>query len=159
MTACFLDLLRQAAELVEKAYPGSKLYEADGNSSAGNASQASQSRYLAVRISRVIAAGPPDVSISGRTKTASSVPVLQNQTVLGDHVISLPVAMGLDRAIELKDGAGEAARFNLVLLRWPLSSGNTEPLYIFRNAATGKFVFVGTQTGRLPLNPLTRGSG
>jgi hypothetical protein len=78
---------------------------------------------------------------------------------LGDHVIvppHWPIRMALTEAIQLKNNAGNTLPFQSVNLRWPLSPGNDEPLYIFRDTS-GKLVFVGVESSRVTQLSFVRG--
>jgi hypothetical protein len=142
----FLNLLDQAAGIVEQAFPGSKFYEADGQATSGVASDGS-----AIDGWRFVFLGPlqQNRTTSVMLEYAAGTfgpPTLQSEPFLGDQVIELPLKLGLARAIQLKNNAGFTAPFATVTLRWPLTPESTEPAYIFGSPGT-PFVFVGTVTG------------
>jgi hypothetical protein len=143
----FLDILNQAAYLVQQAFPGSQFYEADGTPSAGSATD-----DAGMDIWRFVFLGPLQ---PGRMTTVFlnyrqgvfDRPLLSSDPFLGDFVIHLPIQMGLAKAIDLKNQAGDPGAFKTVTLRQPLNAGSTEPDYIFGPSAGGGYIFVGTQSG------------
>jgi hypothetical protein len=145
----FLDLLKQAADWVENAYPGSKFYEADGRPSSGvTAGEAGVDTWRFVFLGPVIQGRTTSVFLE-YLGTSFGQPVLKTEPFLGDHVSTLPhwpIWMSLAKAIELRRKAGFASPFKTVTLRWPLSPENKEPFYIF-GESDGSFVFVGTESG------------
>ncbi len=137
----FLQLLAQAVSIVKKDIPSAKFCEADGTPSKGTAHQESDVDTWLFRFMV-----PPTKSASIEYEHGSfQLPVLTFQPILGDRIIPLPVKMGLKEAIKRKDAAGYKSPFKYVLLRWPLTPDNDEPLYIFRESA--RYVFVGVNTG------------
>jgi hypothetical protein len=146
----FLALLNQAATIAKKAYPNSKFCAADGRASHGIASQEKE-----VDTWRFQFLEPPPFTLTRSVlleylANGFGSPVLKNEPILGCEVIELPIAMELGSAIELKNKAGHSAPFKAVGLRWPLSPGNVEPLYIFTEATTtGRLILVGTKSGQV----------
>lgn len=139
----FLHLLAEAVELVTKKIPSARFCEADGTSSKGPAeNEADVDTWLF----RFIVPPTKSASITYQ-KGAFSSPVESSETILGDHIIPLPVKRGLQNAIDLKNKAGHKGKFPFVLLRWPLHPDAVEPFYIFPAPAGGKYIFVGVNSG------------
>src|SRR5262249_51484571 len=119
----FLALLTQAAEIIEQNYPDSMFYEADGIPSGGAAQQEPD-----VDPWRFVFLGPPQndrtTSVILNFQAGQFGPAILHDPILGDRVIDLPIEMGLERAIEIKNGADHSGPFDAVTFRWPLSPGN-----------------------------------
>ncbi len=144
----FLAMLAEADKIVQAKYPGSKLYEADGKP-AGTATQPAD-----VTKWRFVFDHPVPHSIghtvflennNGQFGTPADV----SQPWLGDVIIPLPIQLGLDEAIRLKDHAGFTDPFSAVVLRWPLYPGVNEPSYIFSEPSRRLHVFVGVYSKRV----------
>ena len=135
----FLEILNDAIAIVTQAYPGSRIYEADGTSSTGTCSKESD-----IDVWSFLFLGP----IQGTTVALEyhapifGSPVLKRGRCRGNGV----VAIGLEQAITLRNDAGETAPFQRINLHWPSSPENDEPFYIFGGIEI-PFVLVGTETG------------
>ncbi len=155
----FLDLLNQAAEIVEQAYPGSKFLEADGSPSQGPASAEAD-----VDTWRFVFRGPrqnnrPTTVVLTYESNAFGTPTLENHPFLGDYVIQLPITMELQHAIDLKNNAGYTGTFDSATLIWPLSPSNKDPLYVFHISNTHIVILVGTDTGDVSQQVLQNDTG
>lgn len=142
----FLDILSEAAALVQQTYPNAEFLDANGTPSSGTATSEPDVDEWAFRFAI------PEQEKAPRTVTVDyqvgkfGNPVYDPNPFVGEDPIVLPIGMGLQKAIDLKCGAGDTAPFPSVSLVWPVAPGNTEPYYVFPGSAKDHYIFVGTQS-------------
>jgi hypothetical protein len=140
--ATFLEILNEATAIVAVAYPGSRLYEADGGSSQGLAFDESDVDTWRFRFLGPMQANQATTVVLEYRAPHFRAPILERESIHSDVIIKI----GLDQAIALKNEAGNREPFKRVCLRWPIPPSDEEPFYLFGSNGT-PFVFVGNRTG------------
>ncbi len=144
----FLDMLNEAASIVQSDYPNAGLLEAT-----------IQLELLGAPWTFVF--NDPDttpnstVFIKNFEGQFQTPPTHVDSPWGGDIIIPLPISLDLQEAQSLCQQQGCMGDISFITLRHPLAPGVTEPEYIFTMMSEGQRCFVGVNTRTVQCEPIT----
>lgn len=148
MASSFLDMLNEANAIVTADYPGATFYEANLN-----VEMAGSPWQFVFNDPNTVPNGT--VMLNNYMGNFQLPPKHYNAPWGGDRPIKLPIPMSLEEAEYLAKNAGYTGNIAVITLRWPLTAGSTEPLYIFGIPSQDVHVFVGVYSHKVTTAPIT----
>jgi hypothetical protein len=131
--------------IVAEQYPEARLYEAQGDATAGPTTDPDAIDHVRLVFQNV---DNTTVVIDELSPGVFGAPKLEPFPWLEDVVIDWPVKMDLPEAVRLKEQAGNAVPFQHIVLRQPIFPGLIHPYFIF-DSPKGWYIFVDTVSGRV----------